>query len=140
MVLDIPGRNEQILVGATWSLGLGRYKLSKVVTLAPRFILKNQLSKTISFREYGFPPAENDKLSPGAKAALQVMRPRENKLITIAYPGLNAQWYVGDPEALSHPLIRWLSPQVGAISDPGSWDNSRPAVPTRRRSVQPTVG
>lgn len=93
MALDIPGKDLCILVGVSWGLGLGKYKLCKVVTLAPRFILINNLPRKLCFREHGAEPPSNSTLEPKAQTSLLLMRPRDEKLITITYPGLNAQWY-----------------------------------------------
>ncbi|KAF8311204.1 hypothetical protein DL93DRAFT_2229838 [Clavulina sp. PMI_390] len=92
VTLEVPGRDHNIHVGVSWKLGLGKYKLTKVVTLAPRFILVNNLSKKLCFREHGADPPSNSILEPGAQTSLQIMRPVVDKLITITYPGLNAQW------------------------------------------------
>ncbi|KAF8078623.1 vacuolar protein sorting-associated protein 13, partial [Lyophyllum atratum] len=93
LVIDSQKRKtDEIHVGLTWSEGLGKYKLTKVITLAPRFLIKNNLSEAISFRERGVPPRERSVLKPGERQSIQVLRAGEEKLLTIAYPGLNAQW------------------------------------------------
>ncbi|KAI0639418.1 vacuolar protein sorting-associated protein 13 [Trametes polyzona] len=86
-------KTDEIHVGLSWTEGLGKYKLTKVITLAPRFIVKNNFSQPLSFREHGvvphgLPPA----LNPGEKRPLHFMRMGEEKLLTFAIPGLNAQW------------------------------------------------
>jgi vacuolar protein sorting-associated protein 13A/C len=79
-------------VGLSWTEGLGKYKLSKVITLAPRFLVINQLPETISFREHGISPPEPSLIKPREQAAALILRSKEEKLLTIAYPGLNSQW------------------------------------------------
>ena len=79
-------------VGISWTEGSGRYKLSKVITLAPRFLVKNKLDEALHFREKGMPPSERSLLQPGARSALQYTRRGREKLLTIAYSGLNARW------------------------------------------------
>ncbi|KAG5647989.1 hypothetical protein DXG03_007023 [Asterophora parasitica] len=85
-------RSDEIHVGVTWSEGLGKYKLTKVITLAPRFLIKNNLTETISFREHGAPPRDRSVINPGERQSIQVIRAGARKLLTIAYPGLNALW------------------------------------------------
>jgi vacuolar protein sorting-associated protein 13A/C len=87
-------KSDEVHVGLSWSEGMGKYKLSKVVTFAPRFLLKNDLSETISFREHGVAPRKYSSIVPGARCPLQVIRTGQEKLLTFAFPGLNAQWYV----------------------------------------------
>jgi vacuolar protein sorting-associated protein 13A/C len=81
-----------IHVGLSWTEGLGKYRLSKVVTLAPRFLVINQLSETITFREHGVSPPQPLLIRPREQSAVLIFRSREEKLLTIAYPGLNSQW------------------------------------------------
>lgn len=96
-LLSIPSQsraNEEINVGVSWSEGLGKYKLTKVVTLAPRFIIRNDTLEVISFREHAVAPRGRATLSPGERCPLQFMRAGEEKLLTLAFSGLNAQWFV----------------------------------------------
>ncbi|KAG6890404.1 hypothetical protein C0995_008758 [Termitomyces sp. Mi166 len=83
---------DEVHVGLTWSEGIGKYKLTKIITLAPRFMIKNNLPQAISFREHGAPPRDRSLIDPGERRSIHVIRASEEKLFTIAYPGLNAQW------------------------------------------------
>jgi vacuolar protein sorting-associated protein 13A/C len=83
---------DHICTGLSWSEGLGKYKLSKVITLAPRFLIKNQLPETIAFREHGVAPKDRCLVESGDRCAFQVLRSGDEKLLTVAYPGLNTQW------------------------------------------------
>jgi len=85
---------EEFHVGVSWTEGLGKYKLTKVITLAPRFLIKNNLAEPISFREHGVAPKDRFVIEPGRRSPLQVMRRRQEKLLTVAFAGLNAQWLV----------------------------------------------
>ncbi|KAG5731737.1 Vacuolar protein sorting-associated protein 13 [Termitomyces sp. T112] len=85
-------KSDEVHVGLTWSEGIGKYKLTKVITLAPRFMIKNNLTQIISFREHGAPPRDRSLIEPGERRPIHVIRMGEAKLLTIAYPGLNAQW------------------------------------------------
>jgi len=85
-------KSEEFHLGLSWSEGQGKYKLSKVITIAPRFLIKNQLSEAIVFREHGVTPRDRSIVEPGQRCAFQVLRSGEEKLLTLAYPGLNAKW------------------------------------------------
>jgi vacuolar protein sorting-associated protein 13A/C len=85
-------RSEEFHVGVSWTEGLGKYKLTKVITLAPRFLIKNNLAEAISFREHGVAPKDRSVIEPGQRSPLQIMRMGQEKLLTVAFSGLNAQW------------------------------------------------
>ncbi|PCH33647.1 vacuolar protein sorting-associated protein vps13 [Wolfiporia cocos MD-104 SS10] len=85
-------RAEEIHVGLSWSEGLGKYKLTKVITLVPRFIIKNECSVSVSFREHKVAPRDLSTLKTGERRPLQVIRVGQEKLLTVAFPGLNARW------------------------------------------------
>jgi vacuolar protein sorting-associated protein 13A/C len=85
-------RAENLHIGLSWAEGLGKYKLTKVITLSPRFLLKNDLPEAITFREHGNVPKENSILQPGSRCGLWLFREDNEKLLTIAYPGLDARW------------------------------------------------
>jgi vacuolar protein sorting-associated protein 13A/C len=80
-------------LGLSWTEGLGKYKLTKVVTLAPRFLIRNNLSDSISFREWGVPERERSVIEPSQRCPLQFVRTGQEKLLTIAFPGLDKPWY-----------------------------------------------
>lgn len=85
-------RSEEIHVGLSWTEGLGKYKLTKVITLAPRFIVKNNFSQPLAFREHASAPRGRSTIDPGERRLVQFIRAGEEKLLTIAMPGLNARW------------------------------------------------
>ncbi|KAJ7597035.1 vacuolar protein sorting-associated protein 13 [Mycena floridula] len=85
-------KSDEIHVGLTWTEGLGKYKLTKVITLAPRFMLKNNLHEALSFREHGVAPRDKSVVAPGERCPLISLRTGPEKLLTVALPGLNAQW------------------------------------------------
>jgi vacuolar protein sorting-associated protein 13A/C len=90
-------KTEEFHVGVSWTEGLGKYKLTKVITLAPRFLIKNNLNEALSFREHGVPPKDRSVIEPDQRSALQTLRAGQEKLLTVAFPGLNAQWCVCFP-------------------------------------------
>ncbi|KAL4070939.1 vacuolar protein sorting-associated protein 13 [Scleroderma citrinum] len=85
-------KNEEYHIGLSWSEGLGKYKLTKVITLAPRFLIKNSLLEPLQFREYQGLPRGRAVLNPGERCPLQVLRTGQEKLLTTARPGLNTRW------------------------------------------------
>ena len=85
-------QQSQLHIGLSWAEGLGKYKLTKVITLTPRFIIQNKLPDPICFREHGIAPQQRFVVKPGEKHPLLSISHEEEKLITFAYPGLNAQW------------------------------------------------
>ncbi|CAK5280530.1 unnamed protein product [Mycena citricolor] len=85
-------RADEILIGVSWTEGLGKYKLTKVITLAPRFLIKNNLTEAISFREHGVAPRERSIIKAGERCPLEYLRASQERLLTIAFSGLNAQW------------------------------------------------
>ncbi|KAF8640890.1 hypothetical protein AX17_000538 [Amanita inopinata Kibby_2008] len=85
-------KSDDIHIGLSWTEGLGKYKLTKVITLSPRFLLKNNMSDAIIFRQHGEMPRENSILEPRARCPLRLFRADSEKLLTFAYPGLDAQW------------------------------------------------
>ncbi|KAF9044538.1 vacuolar protein sorting-associated protein 13 [Hymenopellis radicata] len=92
VIPTLKSKQDEIHVGLSWSEGLGKYKLTKVITLTPRFLIKNNLAGPISFREHGVAPRERCTVEPGERCPLTLLRGSAEKLLTIAFPGLNAQW------------------------------------------------
>ena len=87
-------RSEEIHVGLSWTEGLGKYKLTKVITLSPRFILRNNSSSPFAFREHGNVPRGRAILEPGERTPLHFLRMGDVKMLTVAFTGSNAQWRV----------------------------------------------
>jgi vacuolar protein sorting-associated protein 13A/C len=91
--LVIPRRNAELHLGVSWTPGSGIYKLTKIITLAPRFIIKNNSETPISYRELGGPLPEQPEISPGAKVSIHWTRRGPDKMLKFKYPGLNGEWY-----------------------------------------------
>lgn len=83
---------DRLFTGLSWSEGQGKYKLTKVITLTPRFLIRNKLPFPIVYREHGVIPRERCVLDPQERGALRVIRSDQDKLLTVAHAGLNAQW------------------------------------------------
>ncbi|RAL67957.1 hypothetical protein DID88_008681 [Monilinia fructigena] len=90
VVLPSAKNNTEIHVGITIEAGDGKYKMTKVVTLAPRFVLKNQMSEEINVREPG--SSELWSLKPQALEPLHFLQKSPVKQLTLCFPGLNNQW------------------------------------------------
>ncbi|KAF2739591.1 vacuolar protein sorting-associated protein 13 [Polyplosphaeria fusca] len=77
-------------IGITVSEGEGKYNLSKVVTVAPRFIIKNKIKEDLNIREpksSDFLTAKNGELLP-----LRWLRQGGTPQLSLCYPGVNNQW------------------------------------------------
>jgi vacuolar protein sorting-associated protein 13A/C len=92
--LMIPRRNVELHLGVSWTPGSGNYKLTKIITLAPRFIIKNNSGTPICYRELGGPLPEQPEIAPDAKAPIHWTRRGPDKMLKFKYPGLNGEWYV----------------------------------------------
>ncbi|KIM32678.1 hypothetical protein M408DRAFT_326439 [Serendipita vermifera MAFF 305830] len=88
--LVLPARGLEGHLGVSWTPGSGKYSLSKVITLSPRFIVKNGTSAIIRFREYG--SKDQVDLQPNATSPILWTRREPDKLLLIAYPGLDTVW------------------------------------------------
>lgn len=77
-------------IGVTVAEGEGKYNLSKVVTVAPRFIIKNKLKEELNIREPG--SSEWMSLKSGELLPLRWLRQGTNPQLSLCYPGVNNQW------------------------------------------------
>jgi len=90
VVLPSAVRNTEIHVGISIESGEGKYKMTKVVTIAPRFVLKNQMAEEVNVREPG--SSELMTLKPRALQALHFLQKATTKQLCLCFPGLNNQW------------------------------------------------
>ncbi|CAD6914619.1 unnamed protein product [Tilletia laevis] len=90
VVIPSSTKNEEIHLGLTVEDGLGKFKLSKVVKLKPRYLVRNNLDEPINLREAG--AAEVVTAEPGKRIPLHFLRVGASKQMTLAYPGLNNKW------------------------------------------------
>ena len=88
----IPSERErsEINVGISVTEGEGKYKLTKVVTMAPRFVLKNKINEEINIREPGSSTIMSTK--HGDLLPLRFMRQSSEKQLCLCFPGVNNQW------------------------------------------------
>ncbi|KAI1324409.1 vacuolar protein sorting-associated protein 13 [Xylariaceae sp. FL0255] len=90
VALQSSSRQTELHVGITVESGEGKYKLTKVVTLAPRFVVKNKIGEQINVRE---PRSSNIMtLESGALQPLHWLQRSQAKQIALCYPGMDNQW------------------------------------------------
>lgn len=89
--ISIPGTDkDEIHIGIKVEEGEGKYKLTKVVSLTPRFVLKSNLSGDINVRE----PRSSKELTlrEGEKLPLHFMRQGQERQLVLAFPGMDNAW------------------------------------------------
>lgn len=83
------GRSE-MHCGLTVTEGEGKYKLTKVVTIAPRFVVRNKLTEDLNIREPGSPDVTT--LKPGDLHPVRFMRQTAGQQLCLCFPGVNNNW------------------------------------------------
>ncbi|KAL6231310.1 hypothetical protein BDW75DRAFT_48238 [Aspergillus navahoensis] len=86
---DRDGRSEYH-AGVSVAEGEGKYKLTKIVTIAPRFVLKNKLDDDILVREPG--SSNVTGIKAGDLVPLHFLRQAGEKQLCLCFPGVNSQW------------------------------------------------
>lgn len=86
---DRQGRSE-FHSGVSVAEGEGKYKLTKVVTIAPRFILKSKLNEDLLVREPG--SSNFLQINSGELLPLHFLRQVAEKQLCLCFPGVNNQW------------------------------------------------
>ncbi|KAG2223432.1 hypothetical protein INT45_001738, partial [Circinella minor] len=82
--------SEEIHLGISVQEGQGKYKLTKVITFTPRFILSNQMSDDVRYRE---PESRIDhELGSDQRIPLYNLRKNAEKQLSIKLPGINNTW------------------------------------------------
>ncbi|KAF2130259.1 vacuolar protein sorting-associated protein 13 [Dothidotthia symphoricarpi CBS 119687] len=77
-------------IGVGVSEGEGKYNLTKVVSITPRFIVKNKVKEELLIRE----PGQSDwlTLTDGELFPLRWLRQGGSPQLSLCYPGVNNQW------------------------------------------------
>jgi len=90
VILQSTRRSSEMHVGITIDSGEGKYKMTKVVTLAPRFVVQNRLGEEIIVRE----PSSSDFLTikEAALQPLHFLQRNPTKQLCLCYPGVNSPW------------------------------------------------
>lgn len=80
----------ELHVGVSIAEGEGKYKLTHIVTVAPRFVLKNKLNEEINIREPG--SSSIMTMKHGDLLPLHFMKPTRDKQLCLCFLGINNQW------------------------------------------------
>ncbi|KAH0223832.1 vacuolar protein sorting-associated protein 13, partial [Aureobasidium melanogenum] len=83
------GRSE-MHVGLTVEEGEGKYKLTKVITIAPRFVVRNKLGEDLNIREPG--SSDVTTLKPQDLHPLRFLRQSSGQQLCLCFPGVNNNW------------------------------------------------
>ncbi|KAF2642663.1 vacuolar protein sorting-associated protein 13 [Massarina eburnea CBS 473.64] len=77
-------------IGVSVTEGEGKFNLTKVITIAPRFILKNKMREEINIRE----PTSSDWMlvKEGELLPLRWLRQGGAPQLSLCFPGVNNQW------------------------------------------------
>ncbi len=77
-------------LGVSIAEGEGKYSLTKTVSIAPRFIIKNKIKEELLIRE----PGQSDwmTLKDGELFPLRWLRQGGTPQLSLCYPGVNNQW------------------------------------------------
>ncbi|KAK6533217.1 hypothetical protein TWF281_007367 [Arthrobotrys megalospora] len=90
VVIASSSKQEEIHIGISVTEGEGKYKMTKIVTLTPRFILNSKLSEEINVRESA--SSRIMTLKSGELLPLHFLRQAHEKQLTLCFPGLDNQW------------------------------------------------
>ncbi|MBE3109024.1 MAG: hypothetical protein IMZ46_00705, partial [Acidobacteria bacterium] len=84
------GGGTEMHIGIAVESGEGKYKMTKVVELTPRFIVQNKLGEDIQARE----PSSSGSLAvrAGGLQPLQFLQRSKIKQLCLCFPGLDNQW------------------------------------------------
>ena len=77
-------------VGLEVAEGEGKYKLTKVITVTPRFILKNKMSEDLNIQEPG--SSNVTTMKTGRLLPLQFLRQGQSKQLSLCFPGADNHW------------------------------------------------
>lgn len=83
------GRTE-MQVGVSVQQGEGKYNLTNVVSVAPRFVLSNKIGQDLLVREPG--SSEVIELKAGLLQPLRYLKQSNSQQLSLCFPGINNQW------------------------------------------------
>lgn len=89
-VLIAGSDRSEIHIGIKVDEGEGKYKLTKIVSLTPRFVMKSNLPEDMNVRE----PRSSDIriMKAGSVMPLHFMRQGQERQLAIAFPGMDNDW------------------------------------------------
>ncbi|KAL7343935.1 hypothetical protein BJY59DRAFT_711306 [Rhodotorula toruloides] len=85
VVLPSATGKEEVRVGLKVTEGLGDYKLTRVITLCPRFIVKNNFDEPVRIREFG--SSEESLLQAGERHHVGFLRSGQSPQLSLSFPG-----------------------------------------------------
>lgn len=90
LAMNIPNKNQESNIGVVVSEGEGKYALSKVIKILPRYILRNNLDVDLEVSEYG----SSSVLTAFAKVSFPLYKMRNivNKHLSIKFLGSQSDW------------------------------------------------
>ncbi|CAO3651068.1 unnamed protein product [Cunninghamella blakesleeana] len=90
VTLPTPSHAEEFHLGVNVQEGVGKYKLTKMVTFTPRFIISNHMNVSIRYRE---PESRDDQeVKPQSRTPLYRVRKSQDKQLCIKLPGIDNVW------------------------------------------------
>lgn len=90
IVLPSINRIEEFHVGVSVQEGQGKFKLTKLITFTPRYILRNDSTHDIKYRE---PGSRSDcLLASHSSTPLYFLRQNAEKQLSIKFPGVSNAW------------------------------------------------
>lgn len=89
-IVNIPNKEQESNMGITIKEGEGIYAFSKIVEIAPRYIIQNCLADPVEICEHGSTNVLN--LEPNASVPLYKMRNIVNKQLMIKFLGSGSEW------------------------------------------------
>ncbi|KAG0246128.1 hypothetical protein B0O80DRAFT_498393 [Mortierella sp. GBAus27b] len=90
VTMQLKDRKEEIHLGMNVELGKGKYALTKVVTITPRFIIKNNLKEDLCFREAS--SKDFTQLVAGNHEPLRNLRQGLPKLLSLRMREVTSRW------------------------------------------------
>ncbi|CAR23295.1 membrane morphogenesis protein VPS13 [Lachancea thermotolerans CBS 6340] len=90
LTMDIPNKNQESNIGVVVSEGEGKYALSKIIKIMPRYILRNNLDVDLEVSEYG----SSNVLTAFSKVSFPLYKMRNivNKHLSIKFLGSQSEW------------------------------------------------
>ncbi|KAI9014452.1 hypothetical protein CLU79DRAFT_890124 [Phycomyces nitens] len=90
--VTLPVDNQSVMhAGVRVEEGTGKYKLTKIVTISPRFIIANRMSHNVKFRQFG-PDEKETPLAEGAKESIYQTNKSELKWLCLQLENLHEFW------------------------------------------------
>ncbi|ORX96417.1 hypothetical protein K493DRAFT_329607 [Basidiobolus meristosporus CBS 931.73] len=89
-IIPMSARLDEFHLGMSADQGRGKYRLTRIITFTPRFILKNNMKEKILLREPG--SSVSIPLEPKHRAPLHFVRQGEEKQLMINFPSFNKEW------------------------------------------------